>query len=143
MAALDQAGDDGDVAEGAFHHGVARKPAFQPLAQVFQIEQRGRVEDRLQPPDQRGVVGGDKAQGGKARLFHPFGEQEAEGLLSIAPGKAVDTEMFAPVLGEAFGQQAVRLWQARDLALQGQPFGGVARQVRPAVLLENFKNPGG
>ena len=78
-----------------------------------------------------------KPRGARPCILHLFRHQKAQGLLGVAPGKAVDAQVFAPVVGEAFQQQPVGVGQARDLALQGQPPGGVGGQVGPAVLLED------
>ncbi len=115
----------------------------QPIAQAVGAKQAGGVGDGFQPPDQGGVIGGDEAKRGKAVFLHPFGQQKAEGLLGVAACKTIDAQMFAPVMREAFDQQAAGFGQARDLALQGEPLGGVGGKIGPAGLLENVKNPVG
>ena len=66
VRAFDQARDDGGVAEGALHHGVAGEPGLEAVAQGCEVEEGGGVGDRVEAPDQGGVVGGDEAEGGKA-----------------------------------------------------------------------------
>jgi hypothetical protein len=112
MAAFDEACDDGAGAEGAFHHGIAAEPAFQPVAQGAEVEQGGGVGDGVKAPDQGGVIGGDEAQGGKALFFHAFCDQKRQCLHRVAASKAVDAQVFAPVMGEGFHQQAVWAGQA-------------------------------
>ena len=138
MAAFDQARDDRCPPERALHHHVAGKPAFKPGAHAVNIEQRQGVVDGIKAPDQRGIIGADKAKRGKACLFHLFGEQKAKGLLGVATSKAVNAQMFAPVMGEGFHQQAAGFGQAGYLPLQGEPMGGVGGQLRPRVLLKHL-----
>ena len=143
MAALDQPCDDGGAAEGALHHGIAREPGIKAVFQRGQVEKGGGVGDGVEAPDQGGVVGSHKAQRRKALGFHLFGDEEAEGLLRIAADKAVDHQVFAAVVREAFQEKRLGVGQAGHLALFGQPPGGVGGEVWPAILLEDFKNPVG
>ncbi len=138
--AFDQTGDGGRRAEGAFHHRVASQPAFETRLQRCQIEQRCGVDHRVQPPDQHRVIGGDKAHGGQPFLLHPLGQQQPQRLHRVATGKAIGHELFAPVMREAFDQQAPRFRQPADPALHVQPVARVAWQVGPVVLLEHSDN---
>ena len=106
-----------------------------------QVKPGGCILHGINAPDQRRVIGGDKAQGGKTCLFHRLGQQKAKRLLCVAPGKAIDHQMFATVMRKAFAQQGFGIRQPRQLALQGQPLGGVGRKLGPALLLEYVKNP--
>ena len=140
---FDQPCDGGGGAERAFHHRIAGQPMVQPVMQGCGINERGGVIDRIQPPDQRGIIGGDEAQGVEAQFLHPFCQQQAERLLRVATGEAVEDRLGAALMGEAFDQQSARLRQLADLALQGQPFGRVARQLGPALLGEHALHAGG
>ena len=62
IAALDQPGDDRDVAEGALEHGRFGHPLLEIVAQHVLVEQLRDVCRRLQAPDRDDVVGGDEAQ---------------------------------------------------------------------------------
>ena len=76
--------------------------------------------------DRDNEVGGDKAQGGEALFLHRLGDQEAQRLLGVASGETVDDKVFMAILGEAFHKQPVGFGQSAEIALQGEPLGGVA-----------------
>ncbi len=73
-------------------------------------------------------------------FLHPFGDEEAEGLLRVAACEAVDAEMVASVVREGFNQQAVWFGEAGNLALQGEPMGSVGGQVWPGWGLEDLQD---
>ncbi len=60
VASFNQARDDGGGAESALHHGVAGQPFAEALAQFAGVQQGGGVGDRVEAPDQGGVIGGDE-----------------------------------------------------------------------------------
>lgn len=141
MGAFDQARDDGGGAEGAFHDGIAREPSVEAVAQGARVEERGWVGYGVEAPDQGGVVGRDEAERGEALGFHLFCQEKAEGLLGVSSREAVDAEVFAAVVGEAFGEGGKRgRGGVGDLALFGEPPGGVGGKVGPGFLLEDFED---
>ena len=71
--------------------------AVEPRPQAIALKQRCRVFQRLQPPDQRGIVRGDKAQGFQPQRLHPLRDQQAQRLLRVAARKTVETGVV-PVL---------------------------------------------
>ena len=91
---LDQAGDGGGGAEGALHHRVLAEPALEAVAQAGGVEERGGVGDLVEAPDQQRVVVGDEAHGVEAGGLHAAGEEEAEGLVGVAAGEAVEAEVL-------------------------------------------------
>ena len=102
---LDQAGDGGDVAEGALHHRVLPEPAFEVVAQSLGNQQRGGVVDRVEAPDQQRVVVGDEAERVEAGGLHAAGDQQAEGLVGVAAGEAVEAEVVQRAAREGLGEQ--------------------------------------
>jgi hypothetical protein len=63
-------------------------------------------------------------------------------LLGVAASEAVDAKVFATVVREAFEEERVRIGEAGDLALLGEPPGGVGGEVGPAGLLEDLRGCG-
>ena len=72
------------------------------------VEQRRRVRHLVEAPDQERIVVGDEAERVEAGGLHAPGDQEAEGLVGVAPGEAVEAEMRPLAAAEGLGQQAVR-----------------------------------
>ena len=128
---LDQAGDAGDVAEGALHHRVRAEPALEVVAQGLGDEQRGGVGDRVEAPDQQRIVVGDEAERVQAGGLHAAGDEQAEGLVGVAAGEAVEAEVVQRPAREGLGEEVALAGQAADLGLEGEPVAGVLGQAGP------------
>ena len=76
----------------------------------------------------------------QVHFFHPLCHEHAQGLHRIAPGKPIDADVMAPLIGKAFHKDTVCFGQFGTLALQPQPFGGVNGQIRPIGLVEHAQD---
>ena len=96
----------------------------------------------VEAPDQQRVVVGDEPERSKPGGFHPAGDEEAEGLVGVAAGEAVEAEMRAIAAREGLGQEPSGARQAADLALQGEPCLHVGRKAAPGLGIgEQFDDP--
>src|SRR5262249_16757048 len=85
-AALDQAGDDRAIAEGALHQSRFREPGFQIIAQHVLIEQHGEREltaidaqrHVAEAIDRERIFVGDEAERAQPRALEPAREQHAQ-----------------------------------------------------------------
>jgi hypothetical protein len=132
QVALDQPGDGRGVAEGALHHRVLREPALEPVAQALGRQQRRGVGHRVEPPDQQRVVVGDEAERREARRLHAPGHQQAERLVRVAAGEAVEAEMVPVAARETSRPAAGRAGQAAHPRLGASQSAHVARAGRPS-----------
>ena len=64
-------------------------------------------------------------------------EEKPEGLHRVPPCEAVGAEVFAPFVREGLHEEPVGGGEARDVALEGKPFGGMGGEVGPALLPEH------
>ena len=91
-------------------------------------EQRGGVGHGVEAPDQERVVVGDEAERAEAGGLHAAGQQQAEGLVGVAAGEAVEAEVGERGRAGKSRRAGGRGGQAADLGLERQPVAGVLGQ---------------
>ena len=75
----------------AFSPSQPSRPSRRPSG----VEEGGGVGDLVEAPDQQRVVVGDEAERVEAGGLHAAGDEEAEGLVGVAAGEAVEAEVRA------------------------------------------------
>ncbi len=141
VAALHEPGDDGDLAEGAFHQVRFGEPSVEIIAQHILGKEPGKVEpaarDHLrnvaQPPHGHAVVVGDEAQRLRAGAVEASRQQHAERLVGETSFEGIGDKIVAAAARKGLDQHFLARRDHRPVPLQLQPLADRGREPRPGT----------
>jgi len=131
--AVDQAGDDRDVAEAAPEHRGFRHPGLEIVTQHVLVEQRIEVARRLEAPYRQHVIGGNEPQRPVSRPLHALGQEHAQRLVRVAPLEAIGHEIMVRPAGKRLDEKSLAIRQQRARLLQRQPLAHRIWKFRPSL----------
>ncbi len=151
-AAVDQAGDDGAVAERALHQRGFREPGLEIVTEHVLVEQKFEREvaardvrrDVADAPDRERVFVGDEPHRLHARALEPPRQQHAERLMRQAAFERIADEIIFAAAWKSLDQEFAGAGHLRAPILDFQPLADLRRQFAPGARIgDDLAHPRG